>query len=100
MNSEFRGGKPMKSNALKINDNDNVAVATELIGKGSAVIVDGEQLFNAVEDIQPAHKIALVPIASGEKVIRYNEPIIEATEDIDQGAWVHVHNTRPLPSES
>ena len=100
MNSEFEGGKLMKSNALKINENDNVVVATELIDKGSVVIVDGEQLFKAVEDIQPAHKIALVPIASGDKVIRYNEPIVEATEDIDQGAWVHVHNTQPIPSES
>jgi len=86
----------VKSNALKINQNDNVAVATRLINRGSPVIVNGEQLFNAAEDIKVGHKTALVPIASGERVFRYGEPIVEATRDIDQGEHVHVHNTRPI----
>ena len=90
----------MKNNALKINENDNVAVATQLITKGSPVIVNGEQLLDAAEDIQPGHKIALVPIASGDKVFRYGEPIVEATQDIGRGEWVHVHNTRPVPGGS
>ena len=90
----------MKNNALKINDNDNVAVATQLITKGSPVIVNGEQLLDAAEDIQPGHKIALVPVPSGDKVFRYGEPIVEATRDIGRGEWVHVHNTRPIPGGS
>ena len=87
----------MKNNALKIDENDNVAVATQLIMKGSPVIVNGEQLLDAAEDIQPGHKIALVPVPSGDKVFRYGEPIVEATQGISQGEWVHVHNTRPVP---
>jgi len=90
----------MKNNALKINDNDSVAVATQLIMKGSPVIVNGEQLLDAAEDIQPGHKIALVPVPSGDKVFRYGEPIVEATRDIGRGEWVHVHNTRPIPGGS
>jgi altronate hydrolase len=86
----------VKSNALRINEKDNVAVATQLIEKGSPVIVDGETLFNAAEDIRPGHKTALVPISSGEAVFRYGEPIVEATADIARGQWVHVHNTRPI----
>ncbi len=86
----------MKSNALKINESDNVAVATLLIKKGSPVTVDGVNLFKTIEDIQTGHKVALVPIASGERVFRYGEPIVEATQGIGQGEHVHVHNTRPI----
>ena len=90
----------MKNNALKINQDDNVAVATELISKGSTVVVNGERLFDAAEDIEPGHKTALVPIAPGDRVFRYGEPIVEATQAIAQGEWVHVHNTQPIPADS
>ncbi len=90
----------MKSNAIKVNQNDNVAVATELITKGSPVVVNGERLLDAAEDIKASHKIALEAIADGERVIRYGEPIVEATKSIGQGEWVHVHNTRPIPPDS
>jgi altronate hydrolase len=90
----------MKNNALKINENDNVAVAATQLSKGDPIIINGEQLFNVVEDIKPGHKIALVPIASGERVFRYGEPIVEAIRNIGQGEWVHVHNTRPISRES
>lgn len=86
----------MKSNALKIDDNDNVVIATQSIDKGELVIVNGEALFEAAEDIQPGHKIALVPITSGEKILRYGEPILQATRPIGRGEWVHVHNTQPV----
>ena len=86
----------MKNNTLRINPDDNVAVATRLIEKGSPVVLNGEQLFDVAEDIQPGHKIALSPIASGKPVFRYGEPIVEATQDIGQGEWVHVHNTKPI----
>jgi len=86
----------MRSNALRVNEKDNVAVATEPIKEASPVIVGGVRLFEAREDIPLGHKIALVPIARGGRVIRYGEPIVEATRDIAQGEWVHVHNTRPI----
>jgi len=89
----------MESNALKINENDNVAIAAQLIGKGDEVIVNGERLFEAAEDIELGHKIALVPIAAGEKVFRYGEPIVQSTRAIGRGEWVHVHNTQPVPGD-
>jgi hypothetical protein len=61
--------------------------------------VNGEQLFEAAEDIELGHKIALVPIATGEKVFRYGEPIVQATRAIGRGEWVHVHNTQPVPGD-
>lgn len=87
----------MKNNAFKVNESDNVAIATQLIKKGSLAVVNGEGLFESAEDIEPGHKIALVPIAAGEDVLRYGEPIVRATCDIERGGWVHVHNTEPLP---
>jgi len=89
----------MKNNALKVNESDNVAIAAQAVKKGDLVIVNGQGLFEAAEDIEPGHKIALVPIAAGEDVLRYGEPIVRATCDIGRGEWVHVHNTEPVPGD-
>ena len=89
----------MESNALKASAQDNVAVATRAIGKGEVVVIAGKSACNAVEDIRAAHKVALVAIPAGGKVIRYGEVIIEAAVPIPCGAWVHVHNTRPVTAE-
>lgn len=89
----------MKNNALKVNESDNVAIATQAVKKGDLVIVNGQGLLEAAEDIEPGHKTALVPIAAGEDVLRYGEPIVRATCDIGRGEWVHVHNTEPVPGD-
>ncbi len=89
----------MKSNAVKINEKDNVAIATHNVAKNEAVVVDGQSLLEAIEDIEAGHKIALSAIAPGENVYRYGEPIVEATRAINQGEWVHVHNTQPILGE-
>lgn len=89
----------MRSNALKTAESDNVAVAIQRIPKGAPVVVGGEALVEAAEDIDLGHKVALVPLASGSIVIRYGEPIVQATRDIPRGGWVHVHNTQPVPGD-
>lgn len=38
------------------------------------------------------HKIALREIAKGEDVVKYGEVIGRATQDIDIGEYVHIHN--------
>ncbi|MDP2919724.1 MAG: UxaA family hydrolase [Dehalococcoidia bacterium] len=86
----------MNNNALKVDEKDNIAVATGPIAMGSAVIVNGEAVCNAFEDIRAGHKVALVAISSGGKVVRYGEVIVQTTQNIKQGQWVHVHNTRPV----
>jgi len=86
----------MKDNALRVNPCDNVAIAIKHIEKGDPVTVGGEILFSAVQDIEPSHKIALVAIKSGERVVRYGEPILQAMIDIPKGGWVHVHNAQPI----
>ena len=89
----------MDNNALRISEKDNVAIAMHNIKKGENVVIDGQQMFAAVEDIEAGHKIALSAIASGDNVYRYGEPIVEATRAIEPGEWVHVHNTQPIKGE-
>lgn len=89
----------MKNNALSINPTDNVVIALQALKKGDVVILENEKSFEMMEDIQAGHKIALENIASGEKIYRYGESIVEATRTINRGEWVHVHNTRPIPGD-
>jgi hypothetical protein len=89
----------LKNNALKINEKDNVVIAVHDIKKGEAVVIGGQRLLDAAEDVGAGHKIALAQMASGEKVYRYGEPIVESTRAIEPGEWVHVHNTRPIPGD-
>ena len=51
-------------------------------------------LLRAEGDIPAGHKIALRPIAAGEAVIKYGDPIGMATRDIAPGEHVHSHNLR------
>jgi altronate hydrolase len=87
----------MDNNALKVNASDNVAIAIKAIRKGDTIVIEGEKLFVAVQDIEPSHKIALMEIDTGATVIRYGEPIVQAKQDIHRGEWVHIHNTQPIP---
>jgi altronate hydrolase len=88
-----------ESNAVILHEDDNVAVVVHSVRAGEAVVVKAEKLLTAAEDVDVGHKIALRSIASGGTVYRYGEPIIEATEAIEAGAWVHIHNTKPIPGD-
>ncbi len=78
---------------VKINQNDNVAVALRPIAKGETLQVAGIEV-TTLEDIPQGHKFALKPIKSGEDVIKYGFRIGHAKEDIEKGQWVHVHNIK------
>lgn len=71
---------------------DNIAVVmASSLPKGSTVTVNGISL-TAQSDIPFAHKVALRPIARGERIFKYGEPVGIATADIAAGEHVHVHN--------
>ncbi len=72
---------------IKINPQDNVAVALHPIEKGTEF-----ETVTCLEDIPQGHKVALKDIAKGEMVMKYGLPIGHATEDIAAGHWVHTHN--------
>ena len=79
--------------AFRIHPDDNVATLLQDAEPGS-VFVNGEGPCEIVikASILGAHKIAVVPISSGDAVIKYGWRIGHATCDIAQGEWVHLHN--------
>ncbi len=78
---------------IKINQEDNVAVALRPIAQGEELAI-GDVSVVAAQEIPQGHKIALKPIKAGEKVVKYGFSIGFAKEDIGTGQWVHVHNLK------
>jgi len=77
--------------ALRIDANDDVAVALREIAAGEAV-----EGVIAKEPIAAGHKIALRDIPAGAQVRKYGWPIGRATAPIAAGAHVHTHNVETL----
>jgi altronate dehydratase small subunit len=70
---------------------DNVATAIVDIARGEDIEATGHSV-TAAEDIPFGHKVALVPLAHGDVILKYGESIGLAEGDIGVGACVHVHN--------
>ena len=83
---------------VQITPVDSVAVAVTPLTAGKRIERDGEVMVIGA-DIPAGHKVALHNIARGELVIKYGNPIGEATSDIGRGNHVHVHNMRTLLCE-
>jgi altronate hydrolase len=77
--------------AVRIHPDDDVAVALKPLSAGERVLAGGVAVV-AGQAVPAGHKIALRPIAAGEKVRRYGWPIGHATRDIAAGEHVHSHN--------
>ena len=78
---------------IKINQEDNVAVALRPIAKGETLDIAGTPV-TTLEEIPQGHKVAIKPITHGGNVIKYGFRIGIAKEDIKVGQWVHVHNIK------
>ncbi len=84
-------------NFLKINDNDNVVVALNVIPAGESVSVEvkGEmKSIPALEEIPAGHKMAICDIPEGGEVIKYGYRIGNAKEAVKCGGWIHTHNVK------
>lgn len=77
----------MKYKFIKINPDDNVAVATEPIKAGYT-----ENGITALDDIPFAHKILLEDLKCGDNIIKYGYPIGHINCDLKKGSYVHSHN--------
>jgi len=82
----------MEQDVIIINEADNVAVARRDIPAGEEVALPTGGSLTAAADIPRGHKVALVAIADGGRVIKYGECIGVAGADIRPGDWVHTHN--------
>ena len=87
----------MSWRATTLDSADNVATTLEPVAAGDHVTVwttDGIVVVEAREPVALCHKIALVDLERGAKVIKYGQCIGEATTPIARGSWVHIHNLR------
>lgn len=91
--SKEQENEAIMQDIVKINQNDNVAVALRPLNKGE-VLQAAETAVTLMEDIPQSHKFALREIKSGEEVVKYGFRIGFAKEDIQPGQWVHVHNVK------
>ncbi len=78
---------------LRLSRADNVAVATGDFHAGAETTFEGAS-FRFLDRIAVGHKVALVEILSGEKVIKFGCPIGSATRPIRAGEHVHTHNLK------
>jgi altronate hydrolase/galactarate dehydratase len=75
--------------ALRLHPSDNVAIALAELPRGTPLPEIGGATLGQVPR---GHKLALVPLAPGDRVIRYGQVIGVATQAIAPGEHVHSHN--------
>lgn len=93
--------------AMMINPKDNTATVLNNIEARDTVNLTsksgqaGETTAN--QAIPFGHKLALTSIGKGEKILKYGEVIGLATQSINKGDYVHIHNVEsailPPPKE-
>jgi altronate dehydratase small subunit len=87
----------MPKYAKLIDEKDNVATAVADCGAGDELTVKfkGKESHYACNQNMPfGHKIAIVDIKKGQKIMKYGEAIGSASQDINKGDWVHTHNVK------
>lgn len=83
----------METKYLKINADDNVAVAIVDLKANEVIVVNGVNI-QLKQDVPAGHKVALVDFAEGENVIKYGYPIGHAIKTIKQGEWINEENIK------
>jgi altronate dehydratase small subunit len=80
---------------ILLHPSDNTATALTDLRKGEALsLVLGQEsrTLTLRESVPFAHKFAVAPIPRGGAVCKYGQQIGEATEEIQAGDYVHIHN--------
>ena len=82
--AEGISGEPL---CIKMHEADNVAIIANNGGlPAGTVLASGLKL---VDRVPQGHKVALVDLAAGAPVLRYNVVIGRANRAIAAGSWVH-----------
>ena len=79
----------MTQNTIRLHFEDNIEIALHDLKPGDLLSVSGVVVRAPVPS---GHKIAAVPISSGQLVRRYGQVIGAASTDIAAGEHIHVHN--------
>lgn len=88
-------GAPASSDPrlLRLAPEDNVCAVTTTLEAGEVVQFEGRPL-RVRGRIPTGHKMAVEPIGPGELVRKYGLPIGSASQQIEPGDYVHLHNLR------
>lgn len=87
---------------IVIHERDNVATAVQALPAREVVDVEAVTAPGSAgpvtlcQAIPFGHKFALRPIPAGGPVVKYGETVGLATEDIEAGQHVHVHNVEGI----
>ena len=82
--------------AMRINPDDNAATALNDIEAGETISLVSKSgpigEMTAKQAVPFGHKLAIVDIKKGDKILKYGEVIGLATQNIGKGDYVHTHN--------
>jgi altronate hydrolase len=84
-------GSMPAAGVIVLHPDDDICVAVRALLPGAVVSV-GDRRVTVQEPIKPGHKLAVAPIARGQRVRKYGQSIGIATADVQPGQWVHSHN--------
>ena len=79
--------RPVTPRTLRLNASDNVIVAVDALEPGTSL--DGVAV---AQRVPRGHKMAVVPLAEGEPIVKFGQIIGFASKPIAPGEWVHEHN--------
>ncbi|APY11621.1 hypothetical protein BWZ22_10365 [Seonamhaeicola sp. S2-3] len=80
-------------NFIQLHKDDTIVVALQTFNAGDVITI-GDTKIIVKETIEFGHKIAIKPMAKGNKIIKYGLSIGSATKDILLGEHVHSHNLK------
>ena len=83
----------MLRRSLIIDPKDTVAVLLENAQKGDTVETP-EGTITLLDDIEFAHKTAIVDHSPGQPVLKYGYEIGYTEGAVPKGSWIHNHNMR------
>lgn len=86
----------MVKRAMRINPADNTATALNDLKAGESISLVSKSgpvgEMAARQAVPFGHKVAVVDIKKGDKILKYGEVIGLATQPISKGEHVHTHN--------
>jgi galactarate dehydratase len=77
----------LQPRVLRMHPADNVAIVVNDGGLPAGTVLDSGLVLR--DKVPQGHKVALVDLAQGQAVMRYNVPVGFARQNIPAGSWVH-----------
>ncbi|SDS65525.1 altronate dehydratase family protein [Gramella sp. MAR_2010_147] len=89
----------MKNKLIKVNKNDNVAIALVDLFQGDKIEFEGEEVI-ILSNVKAKHKITMVDLAKGAKIYMYGVLVGKASSEIKRGDVLTVDNVKHEASKT